>query len=178
MAWILLHTERLQMRIALITRLLLPALLLTAMSGCNPREASESAVDFRLERLDGRRFYLNRHADKIVCLVFWQVNCAPCKEELSALSSLSKTLSRDRVLIVGVCVDPEDEVKVKSIVDAFSLDFPILLDVGAEVAGRYGVDRYPVTLIIRDARDIILRRVGYDQAIHKQIENVLHAAAE
>ena len=144
------------------------------LSGCGKDDDRVTvggiARDFRLDTLRHERFYLNQHRDKVVVLLFWQTWCSPCKAELVYLKSLMNMPGHDNLVIVGICSDPENINEVKLIANILNIDYPVLLDKGQAVTGRYMISEFPTTVIIDQNGLVSLIRQGYNPAVANQVK--------
>lgn len=122
------------------------------------------APDFDLATLDGGRILLGDLQGKPVVINFWATWCGPCRAEMPMLQSTWERFG-ESVTIVGVDVDEAPAV-VQTFVDDLGLTFPIALDEGAEVSGRYNVRGLPTTLFV-DSNGII--RQIYPGELHSAI---------
>lgn len=128
------------------------------------------AKDFRLDTLTHERFYLNQHKDKVVVIVFWTTWCNVCKAELVELKSLMNMPGHDNLVIAGICCDPENINNVKWIVENLNIDYPVLLDKGQIVTGKYRISAFPTTVIIDQKGVVSFIKEGYNSAIADQVK--------
>lgn len=155
-------------------RILLACCLAGLLIGC--RDDGGGAVpgsiakDFRLDTLGHDRFYLNQNRGKVVVLVFWDTQCSLCKREMIDLKSLQDEHGSQNLVVAAVCTDPENIDEVKSIVKELGIDYPVLLDRGAQVSRQYGVVAFPTTVVVDKAGHISLSSQGYSAAIVRRIE--------
>lgn len=89
---------------------------------------------------------LEQFKGKKVLLHFWATWCEPCREEMPLLVSLAKRLG-DKIAILTIAVD-SSESAVNGFFGADKPPFPVLLDLKHEVAGRYGINQFPETILI------------------------------
>jgi thiol-disulfide isomerase/thioredoxin len=77
----------------------------------NPRRARERfAPDFEVKSLEGTTVSLQTLSGKVVLLDFWATWCAPCRAAIPELKDLARRYPRDRLSIVSVSEDDEEEV--------------------------------------------------------------------
>jgi len=136
-----------------------------------------AAPDFRLQTIAGERFYLHDQRGKCVVLVFWSTTCVPCKAEMTFVGQMARDLADDRLVVAALCTDAETPDEARRTVEPLDLNYPVLLDTGAKVAGQWNVTVAPTTVIIDADGKEAWRREGYDastgQAIRLQIERLL-----
>ncbi len=104
------------------------------------------APDFELVNLEGRTIKLSELRGKIVILNFWATWCEPCKLEMPFFEELHKK-GMANLEILGINFD-EPASRVEEFVKEYSVQFPILLDPGAEIQKLFRVRGYPTTLIV------------------------------
>jgi peroxiredoxin len=123
------------------------ALLLTPDPGTGGTLVGEAAPAFVLPDLAGKETSLDSLRGRAVVLNFWATWCAPCLEEMPALSAAWKA-SRGRCLeTVGVAEESGRE-EARAEVARMGIAFPILMDEKGDVARAYGVPGYPRTYLI------------------------------
>jgi len=155
-------------------RILLACCLAGLLIGC--RDDGGGAVpgsiakDFRLDTLGHDRFYLNQNRGKVVVLLFWDTQCSLCKREMIDLKSLQDAHGSEKLVVAAVCTDPENIDEVRSIVKELGIDYPVLLDRGADVSRKYGVVAFPTTVVIDKAGYISLAGQGYSAVIVRRVE--------
>jgi thiol-disulfide isomerase/thioredoxin len=127
------------------------AITLTRLPGkSEPRtnlELGARAPEFTLTDLDDRPRRLSDFEGSVVLLDFWSTGCAPCIWEMPSLAALRNKYRDRRFEILGVHVGP-NVPEIATICDAKGAEWPQLIDGKNEVAGRYRVDRYPMTFLL------------------------------
>lgn len=100
-------------------------------------KVGDIAPDFTLESDSGTTVVLSAHRDKPVVLFFYPQDDTPgctveCKEFRDARDAFAA-----KAHVFGI--SPDDRASHEAFRDKFGLNFPLLCDVGHEVAERYGV---------------------------------------
>jgi peroxiredoxin len=134
------------------------------------RHVEES--DFTLKDLQGESFTLSQLRGKVVLVNFWASWCAPCMLEMPEIDDLYTRL-KDRGLVV-LAISNESESKVRTAVSHLGFRAPVLIDSGAELARRLGLDRVPRTYVFN--RDGKLVGVGIDKRSRRQFAEMLASA--
>jgi peroxiredoxin len=140
----------------LVTRLRLFALFVAAASACAtapppPPPSSPStllgapAPTFRRPTLRGEAFDSAAVGPRLLVVDFFASYCRPCQRTLPALEALHA--ERPDVAIVGVSLD-EDEGRAATVVTRHRLTFPVVLDGGHALAGRYRVTELPSAFVV------------------------------
>ena len=130
----------------------------------------EAAKDFRLDTLSHERFYLNEHKGKVVVLVFWTTWCSVCKGELVELNTIKDVSMNGDLVVAGICSDPENIDTLKEVTETLKIEYPVLLDKGQTVTGKYKVSAFPTTIIIDQKGIVSFIREGYNPAIASQLK--------
>ncbi len=154
-------------------RILLACCFVGMVVGCRDDGGAGTgsiARDFRLDTLGHDRFYLNQNRGKVVVLAFWDTQCSLCKQEMVGLKSLQEKYGSEKLVVAAVCTDPENIDEVRNIVKDLGIDYPVLLDRGAEVSRKYGVVAFPTTVVIDKTGYISLSSQGYSAAIVRRVE--------
>ncbi len=105
------------------------------------------APPLTLHTLDGDTITTYGLRGKVVILSFWATWCAPCKEELPALSTYAAQHAGEGLQALGISLDqPDDLAAVRKV--AAGLSFPVGL-LGSAYAGDYGrIWKLPVNFTI------------------------------
>jgi peroxiredoxin Q/BCP len=103
-------------------------------------EEGETAPDFSLAADDGRQVKLSDLRGKPVVLYFYPKDDTPgCTKEACAFRDRTAELEAKGAVVLGV--SPDDVESHGTFRDKFSLNFPLLADLGHQVAERYGAWR-------------------------------------
>jgi len=103
-------------------------------------EEGETAPDFTLAADDGRQVKLSDLRGKPVVLYFYPKDDTPgCTKEACAFRDRTAELKAKGAVVLGV--SPDDVESHGKFRDKFSLNFPLLADLGHQVAERYGAWR-------------------------------------
>ena len=131
------------------------------------------AEDFTLQTPAGETVTLSRIDADVVVLNFWFTTCPPCRAEIPELSAWSA--AHPETPLYGVSTDvgmPPGRLQREA--ERLGVRYPVLHDARAEVAGRYGIDVFPTTLVVRDGQ-IVSARVG---AVTGEVLDQMVAAAQ
>jgi thiol-disulfide isomerase/thioredoxin len=130
-----------------------PAAMLLSPGERGPRlVAGTRPPAFRLKDLSGKEWTLQALLGKVVAIDFWATWCAPCREEMPALTKVATEMAARGVVVLGIDAH-EPEETLRAWVGQNPLGFPVLLGDEATIRA-YLVDAYP-TLVVIDRRGVI-----------------------
>jgi thiol-disulfide isomerase/thioredoxin len=131
------------------------------------------APDFTLSTPHGQAVTLSALEAEVVVLNFWFTTCPPCRAEIPELSAWSE--EHPDIPLYGVSTDVGMAPgRLKREAERLGVTYPVLHDARAEVAGRYGIDVFPTTLVLRDG-EIVNARIG---AVSRKTLDAMVASAE
>ena len=115
---------------------------------------------------DGAVHNLADWQGKVVVLNFWQVSCAPCREEMPALNALEKALGGEDFAVVPVAYGYNHPGGLARFLTQYEIDaLPVLLDPDRRLSAEMGVMAPPVTMILdREGREVARFIGGADWA--------------
>ena len=127
----------------------------------------DKAPDFTIELTDGRRVRLSELKGKVVLLQFTASWCGVCRKEMPQLEAQiwQKHKTDSDFVFIGVDRDEPLE-KVKAFARQTGVTYPLGLDPGADIFGKFALKQSGVTrnvLIGRDGK-IVMRTRLYDEA--------------
>jgi len=128
--------------------------------------AGAPAPEYAAARLNGDTLRLADLHGKVVVLNVWATWCAPCVREMPALQRLYDRLGPEGLEVVAVSVDGTFELAsgtVQAFVDDFGLTFAVLHDPTGRIERLFGVNGYPMTIVI-DAEGRIRQKVLGERA--------------
>ena len=111
---------------------------------------------------------------KLVLLNFWATWCPPCRLEMPSMERLYGEF-RDKGLEVVAVNFMESGEQVRAFAEEQKLTYPMLLDKEAEIAGRYGVMRLPVSVLIGREGEVIAKAIGFKDWYKDDIRELVAA---
>jgi thiol-disulfide isomerase/thioredoxin len=116
----------------------------------------DPAPDFKLTGLDGKPITLAGSHGKVILLNFWATWCGPCRAEIPDLVDLQKKY-KDRLQILGLVVDDDDQDAIKQFVTGFGINYPVAI-AGDEIRFQYGGIAALPTSFVLDAEGRIVQK--------------------
>lgn len=119
----------------------------------------DPAPNFQVKDLDGKEFSLDTYKGKVILLNFWATWCGPCRAEIPGLVELQNKY-KDRLQIIGMIVDDDDESEIRDVVKTESINYPVALTT-PEVRMAYGgIGALPTVFIINTDGRVVQKHVG------------------
>lgn len=110
------------------------------------------APDFSVDLLSGKKINLGDYSGKFVFIDFWGSWCAPCRDEIPNIKKLYRSVSRDKLEIIGLAQD--DETKLRNYIREQNIEYPNAL-APIELLSKYGVSKYPTSYLINPKGKIV-----------------------
>ncbi len=126
--------------------------------------------EFERPTLDGKRVATKSLVGRPVVVKFFAEYCKPCQRTLPAAERLHR--ENPDVAFIGVSED-ERESTARSVVQQHGLSFPVVLDRGNVLAGRFRVGEMPVTFVV-DRRGVV-RWVGSSDQTEADLKQAVGA---
>ena len=116
----------------------------------------DPAPDFKLTGLDGKPVTLAGSKGKVILLNFWATWCGPCRAEIPDLVDLQNKY-KDRLQILGLVVDDDDQDAIKEFVEKFGVNYPVAI-ASDEIRFQYGGIAALPTSFVLDAEGRIVQK--------------------
>jgi cytochrome c biogenesis protein CcmG/thiol:disulfide interchange protein DsbE len=119
----------------------------------------DPAPEFSVKGLDGKPVNLASARGKVVLLNFWATWCGPCRMEVPDLVAL-QTKYGDRLQVIGLVVDDEDEAAVRAFAKRYAINYPIAMATN-EMRIRFGgVPALPTSFMIDAQGKVVQKHIG------------------
>ena len=129
----------------------------------------DPAPDFKLTGLDGKPFTLAAAHGKVVLLNFWATWCGPCRAEIPDLIELQNKY-QDRLQILGLVVDDDDQEAIKEFVEKFRINYPVAL-APDDIRIKYGgIAALPTSFVLDSEGRIVQKHEGLRDPILYETE--------
>lgn len=137
-------------------------------------EKGQTPPDFTGTALTGQKVTLSDYRGKNpVVLNFFAEFCGPCRQEFPRLKALDERYRARGLKVIAVSLD-EDREAAASIPNENRVKFPVVFDPKGTIAGRYGVQAIPHTLVIDREGKVHSAIIGLDlKALDRAVESVL-----
>jgi len=138
------------------------------------------APDVELTMLDGSKQKLTDLKGKVVVLDFWATWCGPCVQGLPKVAEVTAKLA-EKGVVFHACNLDESKEKIEKFLTKKNLSISVAM-VGQELAGKFGVNGIPHTVVI--GKDGVIKKVhvgfgpGSEKQLEKDLLEVLGAPAE
>ena len=119
----------------------------------------DPAPDFQLRDLAGKDLSLASAHGKVVLLNFWATWCGPCRAEIPSLIELQNRY-KERLQIIGLVVDDDDQDAVKQVVDSKGINYPVALASDNIRLAYGGIPALPTLFVINSEGRIVQKHVG------------------
>jgi thiol-disulfide isomerase/thioredoxin len=119
----------------------------------------DPAPAFKLKDLAGGELNLEASRGKVILLNFWATWCGPCREEIPELVALQNRY-KDRLQIIGLVVDDDDEKEIRSVIESKGINYPVAL---ADPETRFaygGIAALPTVFVINAEGRVVQKHVG------------------
>ncbi len=105
------------------------------------------APGFELADLDGKNWVLAEHRGAVLLVNFWASWCPPCVEEIPSMNRLAKNYPPERFQIISINFR-ETAADIRAFQRRILVEFPVLLDLDAQVAALWRVFAFPSSFLI------------------------------
>jgi thiol-disulfide isomerase/thioredoxin len=119
----------------------------------------DPAPDFKLNELAGKELTLESSRGKVVLLNFWATWCGPCREEIPELIALENRY-KDRLQIIGLVVDDDDEKEIRSVIASEGINYPVALADTETRLAYGGIAALPTVFVINTEGRVVQKHVG------------------
>jgi thiol-disulfide isomerase/thioredoxin len=119
----------------------------------------DAAPDFKLTGLDGKSVTLADSKGKVILLNFWATWCGPCRAEIPDLVQLQNKY-KDRLQILGLVVDDDDQDAIKAFVEKFGINYPVAAATD-DIRMQYGgIPALPTSFVLDAEGRIVQKHEG------------------
>lgn len=105
------------------------------------------APDVTLTTVKGESITLSSLVGRVVLLDFWATWCGPCRESLPELKELSKRYPADKLVIISISADDEEDAW-RSFITSKNMDWYQYRDADGHVQTAFNIHSYPSYFLI------------------------------
>lgn len=141
-----------------------------AFAGSRPA-ANETAPNFSLTDLHGKKVSLSDFRGKVVLINFWADWCPPCKMEIPGFQRVYEAYKGRGFVIIGISIDDVEPSFIKDM----GMTYPVVM-ADAKVVKDYGnVAGIPVSFLVGKDGRMVKKIMGiyFEGALKRDIENAL-----
>jgi len=116
--------------------------------------------------------------EKLTLIDFWATWCKPCNKAIPELNKLYTQFKGKGVNLIGInCDGPRSVAKVAPLSKSLQIEYPVLLDMNAELMNDLNLSAYPSLLMVNSSGKVVWIHEGYvpgdELVIQKEIEKQL-----
>ena len=139
----------------------LSILLLTQNAYAKVPLAGDTAPNFSLTSVDGKKITLSDLKGKVVLVGMFHI-CVPCMKQALEFNKVKKQLSSEKLTILGINTNGDSKASVMKYLNGFpeSVEFSYLIDLDQSVHKNYSQRDMPTVLVI-DSEGVIQARVPW-----------------
>jgi thiol-disulfide isomerase/thioredoxin len=127
----------------------------------------DPAPDFKAKDLEGKEISLAGSKGKVILLNFWASWCGPCRAEIPGLIDLQNKY-KDRLQIIGLVVDDDDENEVRNVVKSEAINYPVAFSTPQVRLDYGGIPALPTVFVINPEGRVVQKHVGlYDPELYE-----------
>ena len=119
----------------------------------------DPAPDLKTKDVNGNELNLEAYKGKVVLLNFWATWCGPCRAEIPSLIRMQDAY-KDRLQIIGMDVDDDDEDRLRSFVKAQGINYPVAMTSLPVRIAYGGITALPTMFIINQDNKVVQKHVG------------------
>ncbi|MFZ1134783.1 MAG: TlpA disulfide reductase family protein [Candidatus Korobacteraceae bacterium] len=109
--------------------------------------SSNSAPNFTVNNIDGKKLSLSDYKGKVVLLDFWATWCTPCRAEIPHFVEMQEKYGPQGFQVIGISMD-DDAKPVREFYQQYKMNYPVAVG-DDKLADRFGgVMGLPVNFVI------------------------------
>ena len=151
--------------------------LLVGLMSAPVHAAGKAAPDFSLRDLSNTSHSLSEFKGQVVLVNFWATWCQPCQVEMVHLQQMYKELQPKGLEILGISADAaRDQSKVKPVITAKGITYPVLLDPQTTVVAQYNPGKtLPYNVLVDRQGNISQVFSGYNPGDEVKVKAAIEA---
>jgi thiol-disulfide isomerase/thioredoxin len=129
----------------------------------------DPAPEVKLDTLDGKPLSLADYQGKVILLNFWATWCGPCRAEIPDLVELQDKY-KDRLQIIGLVVDDDDQDAIKKFVEKFRINYPVAIATDALRNEYGGIPALPTSFVLDAEGRVVQKHEGLRDPVLYEVE--------
>ena len=129
----------------------------------------DPAPAFKLSTLDGKPLSLADYKSKVILLNFWATWCGPCRAEVPDLVELQNKY-KDRLQVIGLVVDDDDEDAVKKFAGKYGINYPIAMATDEMRTEYGGIPALPTSFVLDGEGRVVQKHEGLRDPVLYEVE--------
>ena len=146
------------------------SLLLSAQPASAMLQKGEKAPAIKLVTTSGQPVTLANYHGYVLVMDFFATWCAPCKNSIPHLISLSQKYGKQGLQVLGVSVDEGNDREVKNFIAERKITYPVAVS-GEEMQADYGLRSIPTIYLINKKGIVAEKFQGYSDQTAKAMED-------
>ncbi|KOS06557.1 thiol:disulfide interchange protein [Flavobacterium akiainvivens] len=139
--------------------------------------AQKEMPSVSLKNVDNKSYNVKNdytEQDKLYVFVFWATWCAPCIQELDAISENYEAWAKELNLeVIAVSLDDtRTQTRVKPMIKGKKWTYSVLLDPNQDLKRALGIANPPYTVVVKNKKVVYVHN-GYSQGAEKELYNTL-----
>ena len=130
-----------------------------------------SALDMKLNNLDGGMDNLQDYRGKWVVVNYWATWCPPCREEMPELQAFHDDHADSDGVVLGINTEVMDNEAIKTFLDDYFITYPNYRSGPVSKSELGGIPGLPTTFLVSPAGTVEARQVG--AVTREMIENFI-----
>ncbi len=146
-------------------------------TGTESPMVGKPAPDFELALLDGKKFRLAETKGRVIVLDFWATWCGPCLQAMPQVDAAVRDFADQGVQLIAVNLE-EAPKQITAMLERHKLEMTVALDRDGAVAGKYGANAIPQTVIIDAEGNVARLFIGGGPNTGDQLRDALRAVLD
>jgi thiol-disulfide isomerase/thioredoxin len=126
--------------------------------------------------LDGSKFDLGTHRNKVVLLNLWATWCGPCRFEIPELQKMHTQYAPKGFEVIGVSVDEGGVDTVKQFIAEHEMTYPVVIDAEGKLASVFQTSVLPTSALIDRNGKIVWKHYGLIDANDATLKTAIEKA--
>lgn len=122
--------------------------------------------------IDNRRYDIGASGKNLYVINFWFIACGPCRQELPALTELSKSYINDTTIHFLAISNIDKKPALEYVQKKTGMTYE-LVEQAQFAADAYKVSIYPVNIIVDRSGNVAFYEIGYHKNIAERMKLII-----